>query len=488
MAYRFFRQHAKIALILILLILVNGCVRKPPTPSVTPTPTPTLAPTPTPTKTSAPPSTPTATPAPTATSAPTASNPPVPTSPPPTPTPTAPPAFPEQTIDFFDATAVHANARGFQLADYDPQSKQVVFYPWGGIDDDPLGVILSYHANKSFFDKSSYEAVDLTQLISSEAEGFGGGCTSQGWIYLPAYRKDIGNGVEPNTLMIRYNTAKSISDRSAYETFDVSVLGTTRTGWVTCGSLNGHIYYVPIAQEGTPLVLHGIFLRYNTAKPFSDSSAWEWYDIAKNVNSRAKAFQSMAVKPPHFYLIPFGIGESLIVRYDSTKPFNSPSSYEAFDISTLNSNVKGPTGGIIAGSTLVIVPWRDLSKPSGNQQIMSVASSFDTTKKLDDATAWKFFDTTNADAGAKGYQFGWADKYGFVHFVPQQRGFGIVPPFIVWDSGKPFDKASSWKTYSSTGVAPSTGAAYDGENIAWLAPYGSDGSSGKITRVTITVG
>ncbi len=395
--------------------------------------------------------------------------------------------FPSLSISFFDATEVHPDARGFQLADFESKQKRVFFYPWGGAKTDPLGVFLAYHTDKDFLSSTSYQAVDLTKLVDPAAEGFAGGCidSSSDWIYFSPLRKNTDGKIENNSLALRFNTSKDIVDATAYEKFDLKNINVSRIGWLTCACLDGYVYYVP-GIEADAQREHGVFLRYNTDKAFNDPSAWEYYGLILNVHQQAHGFQSNAVKYPYIYLIPFGVGNSVIVRYNVLQPFNDSASYEAFDLATMHPDAKGFTGGIVTGNTLVIVPWRDISRPSGVEQIMSVAAAFDTTKSLNDTTAWTFFDITEVSPDAKGYQFGWADRNGYVYFVPQQRGFGKVPPFIVWDSSKPFDDVGSWKTYDSTGVTPSTGAAYDPTtNTAWLAPYGSDGDSGKITRILI---
>jgi hypothetical protein len=113
-----------------------------------------------------------------------------------------------------------------------------------------------------------------------------------------------------------------------------------------------------------------------------------------------------------------------------------------------------------------------------------VAAAFDTRQPLADLGAWSFFDLTTLHPQAKGYQFGWLDKRGFVHFVPTHN-FATQgpPPFVAWDSTKPFASPAAWTTYPNAGIA-STGAAYDG-NFAWLAPYGraAVNLSGQISRV-----
>ena len=391
--------------------------------------------------------------------------------------------------DYFDATAVHAEAKGFQLADYCSVSRQAIFYPWGS-STEPAGVILAYNIGQDFADAASYVAVDLHDFFGASGEGFGGGClsTDHRYAYLPARAKNIGAGVVANTLTVRYLTSAPISESSSWESFDVAALGLASTGWVTAVEWKGYVYYTPTRYLG-PNVPHGQFLRYDTTQAFTSASAWSAYDLEANVNDRATGFQSIAAHGNYIYLIPFGVGESLLVRYDTTGVFTSAASYEVIDIATLpgGENVKGPTGGLFEGHQLVLVPWRDLSLPAG-QQSMSVTAKYDTMRPLSSAAAWTFFNLTGVALTAKGYQFGWRDIYGSLYFVPTANfSIGTPPPFVLWRTANPFTAATSWRAYANPTSPSSTGAAYDpATDTAWLAPYGTEGNSGLITRIRTT--
>ncbi|MFZ5468573.1 MAG: hypothetical protein ACOZIN_03965 [Myxococcota bacterium] len=401
--------------------------------------------------------------------------------------------FPEHTTDFFDATTVHPEAKGFQVADYDRTGRRVIFYPWGGIVTNPTSVVLAYHTDKDFLSASSYDAVDVSVLVSPDAQGFGTGFVDAAarWSYFVPFRKRLGTTVfqTANDLAVRFDLTKALSDVSAYETFRLSSLPVPppSLGWITGTEANGHAYYLPY---GTPLsgapwhARHGILLRYETSKAFTDPAAWQWYDLTQ-IHAGAVGFQSIAAKPPWLYLIPYIDGQNganVLVRYNLDQPFTESASYESVVLTSLHPGAIGYTGAIVAGDNLVLVPWRDMGETVQSEQSVSLAAVFDTRAALTDASAWSFFDLTTLHPDAKGYQFGWLDKLGFVHFVPTHN-FALLgpPPFVVWDGARPFTSPSSWATYPNSGVAQ-TGAAYDG-NFAWLAPYGRAGSSGQITRV-----
>ena len=163
-----------------------------------------------------------------------------------------------------------------------------------------------------------------------------------------------------------------------------------------------------------------------------------------------------------------------------TKDFESASSYATLDLTTLalpsaiQPRLKGFTGGIVVGQSLVMVPWG----LRNDMQTESVSLMYDTTKDLTDATAWQTIDLTTVDPKAGGYQFGWVDKNQYVWFVPTHNydttTAPAIPPFVVWNSTLPFASASSWKSYPNTTPDWLTGAAYDpATDTAWLAPYGT---------------
>ncbi|MBI2931781.1 MAG: hypothetical protein HYY16_09025 [Planctomycetes bacterium] len=394
--------------------------------------------------------------------------------------------FPTQVVDFFDATTVHPQARLFQLADYETRRKRVLFYPWG-TRNEPGSVLLAYDTQSDFFTPNSYKAADLRVLLDEDAaQGFGGGFldASHDWMYLVPFRKKVGASIVPNGLAVRFDLNADVLDPAAYQKFDVTMLPAPPAwvGWVTGVYAGGAAYFVPCTEVNN--LTHGVFLRYAANGAFSDPAAWAHYDLAVNVHPMAKGFQSNAFKAPWLYLIPYGVGYTVMVRYNVERPFNNPSSYEVLDLAMLNPEAVGYTGAIVAGDTLVLAPWRDLSRPLFEQSV-SLAVAFDTRKPLADPTAWSFFDLAAIHPEAKGYQLGWLDGGGFVHFVPTANfSTRLPPPFVVWDSTKPFDQAGSWTSYTNEDAPPCTGAAYDGR-YAWMAPYGSESSpSGLIPRVS----
>ncbi len=423
--------------------------------------------------------------------------------------------FPTISLNYIWGTSINSSAVSYQMADYDSKNNQVLFYPYGTSGTGKMhidsGVLLSYHpGNGSFTDLSNWRSADLSQIVGPNAIDFGGGFldSSTNYAYLPPLRKFTNGKTSRNGETVKVNLSKEYinpNDPSAYESFDISSLpGISEVGSFAGVFGNGYAYYAPTFDfsDGN---WHGAFVRYNSLKSFSDQSAWQWYNI-NNLTTPADTslggMQSMAFKSPFVYLIPFingnfvkgQTGASKLVRYDSTKDFQSASSYQVFDLKTLSqkfsvdsSQLAGFTGGINVGNSLLFVPSSNtITGAKFSLHSTSIALLFDTTNpNLSDLAAWQAIDLTKVNPLASGYQFGWLDKDGFVFFVPTRNStIEKAPPFIVWNSHLPFSSPSSWTSYNNPVSIWSTGAAYDpNTNTAWFAPYGAGQTSGS-ARIT----
>ncbi len=417
--------------------------------------------------------------------------------------------FPGISLIYINPTDINPNAKSYQMADYDAKRNQVIFYPYGELS--PVvnnGILLTYKVDQDFTNLSSWQTADLSQIINKTAVNFGGGFLddADNYAYLPAGQK-TDRALSNTATTVRVNLAKEAvnpNDPSAYESIDLRNLpGIPATGGFAGVFGNGYAYFAPTVDTKTG-DFHGIFTRYNSAKNYSDPSAWEWYNLNNITNPPDHdlgGMQSLSYKAPYVYLIPFLNGTvaskgqtklaTKLIRFDTTASggFTSASSYQVFDLaklpfpSSILGKLKGLTGGVVVGNQVVFVPWgsRDL------EQTSSVALIFDTTKNLNDTSAWQYIDLTTINSKAGGYQFGWLDKNGFVWFVPTHN-YNIKPanpPFVVWNSKLPFNDPKSWTSYPSPERIWSTGAAYDPTtNTAWLSPYGAVAVlSGNITQV-----
>lgn len=392
--------------------------------------------------------------------------------------------FPQIEIRNFDPTAVHPDARRFQLADYDATRHRVLFYPEGDfpfpvIERHPtaLGVLLVHDAGAAFTDRASWRAYDLKKLVSPRAGGFCGGfldAAGEHAYLVPLYDIEPGKGIlaaahsVPNGLAVKIDLVKKLDDSRTYHAFDIAKLGFAPIGYCSGAEAEGFAYFGPTGTGEREIALNGTLLRHDTRMEFTERASWQWFDL-KSLNRDAAGFQAVAYVAPYVYLVPYL--RSVIVRYDTRKDFRSTGSYQTFDLKRVTSEPLGLCGVIVAGRRLVMTPLID----SRHLSTISTAVLFDTARPFGDAGAWKALDLRRVDPHAAGYQSGWADKNGYVWLVPDSSIWGEVPPLIVWNSHLPFDDEHSWKAYGTRDRIPaSTGAAYDPvTNRAWLSSYGS---------------
>ena len=241
--------------------------------------------------------------------------------------------FPAQSLDFFDATTVNPRATGFQNADYDPGGRRVFFYPWGGIENRPSATLLAYHTDRNLFSTDSYDIVNLKTMLEPDAQGFGTGFldSTHKAMFLVPFRKGIRSRIQPNDLAVRYDLSKDIHDKNSYETFHINSMPSPppELGWITGAFINGHAYYMPYGTptQGKPEShLHGYLLRYDSGGQFTNASAWSWFDLKSNIDPKAIGFQSVGVKAPWLYIVPYA--EQVLVRYNVKRSFTEDASYE----------------------------------------------------------------------------------------------------------------------------------------------------------------
>ena len=103
--------------------------------------------------------------------------------------------------------------------------------------------------------------------------------------------------------MLRYDTAAPFDDPTAWDTY---VLG--HNSGFDGGFFDGrYVYYVPFTRAAAPgeSVFHGSWLRYDTAAPFDDPSAWDTHDASYTDGLHTTAYNAGAFDGRYFYTAPW---------------------------------------------------------------------------------------------------------------------------------------------------------------------------------------
>ncbi|HEU4758414.1 MAG TPA: hypothetical protein VFT91_00370 [Dehalococcoidia bacterium] len=389
------------------------------------------------------------------------------------------------TVTSFDATQISPYCKGYQDAAFNGQ--KAFFGPYRRKDVSgsvPHGWFLAYDTGKPFTSAGSWETADLAALVDPAAQGMLGVVidSTTGKLLLVPYEKDIGYGKVPNDLAVLFDTSRPLTDPAAYQKYHI---GGALVGWASGTFLHPHFYLCPVNNVSTG-ALHGRLVRYDVRKPFARRTSWQSFAVTA-VHSDAMGFQSTGNDGRWVSFGPFA--RTVAVRYDSTKPFRSASSYDTVDLTDPQlggANAKGYTGIVVApiprasGAYIYYVPWC-WHGPGSTVTYLSTAARYDNRKPFTDPTAWEFFDMATVNAVAKGYEGGWYDNKT-VNFVSTFNGVD-PPPVASHDPGRPLNDPGAW-TFTNVPVTypPSTGAAFDVNAAAYAAPYGIDGDSGVVHR------
>src|ERR1700722_8716367 len=84
-------------------------------------------------------------------------------------------SFPTITLSYINPTTINPQAFSYQMADYDAQRNQVIFYPYGVVAAPVMhsGMLLTYNVgSNNFTSTSSWTTTDLTQIVSPGAASF----------------------------------------------------------------------------------------------------------------------------------------------------------------------------------------------------------------------------------------------------------------------------------------------------------------------------
>ena len=248
-------------------------------------------------------------------------------------------------------------------------NQQAIYFPWGVLPssgtgweaglETPQSVILAYNGSAEtagFNDVNNWSWFNLTTLnwqgkgtLPNTPAGYTGGAVDGNMVY-PAP-----NGQNADPIFIAYDSSQPLTSPAAYQTFvpppTVTPKGGTpspgtgslgpKYGWCEAVSDGRYVYYVP---NMNPSGYVGNIVRYDTTQPFSTLSSWSAFNMQTKINQGAAAFQSAVYDGYRFvYYIPFR--ETLIVRYDSwgggsapnPSAFTNAASYTLFDPTQLNT-------------------------------------------------------------------------------------------------------------------------------------------------------
>jgi hypothetical protein len=259
------------------------------------------------------------------------------------------------------------------------------------------------------FDSASAWHVFDTAKVNPKAKGFKGAVFDGRYLYLVPHHNGARHGI-----VTRLDTRADFGTAASWQTFDASSVDPRAKGFVG-GVFDGKsVYFVPWDDDAGH---NGVVLRFDGTN-FASASSWSVFDVA-TVNAGAKAFHGGVFDGRYVYLVPYADGGgSVVVRHDVRGEFSSGSSWQAFDTTSVSPAAKGFKGGAFDGRYVYL-------SPGGASSLLA---RFDTTRAFSSPTSWQTFPLTAVNPNASGFA-GTAFDGRYLYLVPYSREADIVGRF-----------------------------------------------------------
>ena len=265
----------------------------------------------------------------------------------------------------FDVRAELGFAPGFSGAVFD--GRFVTLVPRSS---SPL--VVRYDTTRTFGDKASWDSFDPTSLDAA-AVGFAGGVFDGKFVYFVP---------QEHAIVLRHDA--SAAAQSGWQKFDLAPLqlGTLSAFWG--GVFDGR--GITLAPEGD-----GVAVRFDTTGSFTSASSWSKFDAGALRNG--ETYQAGAFDGRYVFMGP-GAAEGIVCRYDSQAGFTDGAAWKLFDMNALSPKLGLFQGAAFDGRFAYFTP---VGTTNGAKNRLLVR--YDTTKPFEAGPSWSMTDTSLANAG-----------------------------------------------------------------------------------------
>jgi hypothetical protein len=173
------------------------------------------------------------------------------------------------------------------------------------------------------FTPNSFSFFDIS-TITSNLKGYTGCATDGRYLYLCPYSNT-------SCWTIKFDTYGSFTNSSSYQFVNLVPFGAN--GGFSNGQFDGrYIYFLPPTLDLG--ISSGQFARYDTTMSFTNSASWSFFDIT-TINVAYNSTNTSCFDGRYIYVTTLNIPNVCnLIRYDTTLPFTSSSSWQAIDISS----------------------------------------------------------------------------------------------------------------------------------------------------------
>ncbi len=314
-------------------------------------------------------------------------------------------AFAEEVAGFATRDAGSTGGlrtRGFFGAVFD--GRHVYFAPQCN-DEGRHGQALRYDTRRPFDDPSAWEGYDAGATEGLVTRGYYGAVFDGRYAYFaPGYHQETG----ADGRVLRYDTSDPFRDEASWAVYDAGA-----TGGLNCANYDGalydgrHVYFAPLSG--------GAVLRHDPRRPFDDPAAWEAFDPDRLPGSPFGMCVGAVFDGRWIYFTPYA--HSTVVRYDSESHFGDPASWQAFEASGVGGlRTRGYDGAAFDGRFVYFIPFWEGEDPGLGFHARTLR--YDTSRPFEDPASWQAGDGSDLAPPNPGGFNGGAFDGRFLYMAP----------------------------------------------------------------------
>jgi len=342
------------------------------------------------------------------------------------------------------------------------------------------GTIARYDTTLPFTNAGSYTLFDLTQ-VSTQAQGFWGALFDGRYVYLTP-ETYLSN---PVPLFVRYDTSFSFNAPSSYTIFNLMAVGSGAAGYAG-GAFDGRYLYLAPSYGGGYVLNSTTIVRYDTTLSFTVAASYSVFNTLTIEPSGTAGFGAV-YDGRYVYFVPYLNkqirGSTTVIRYDTTLSFSSGGSYSLFNMNQAQVGFSSPYyGGLFDGRYVYYCPT-DYGAFLAPTRMVPLAR-YDTLRPFDSPSSYTAFNLRSIDPSNRGTNLGgvFDGRYLYIAHAdqPPSRGSTIVR----YDTTQEFHSISSYTCLGIGNAISFRGALFDGRYVYFLpSDNGYQEMSGTVVRI-----
>jgi len=282
-------------------------------------------------------------------------------------------------------------------------------------------------------------AWDASDTDGLNCKGYTGMASDGEYIYYSPFH----NSVAYHGIVLRQKIYSIFKEEATWEAYDAgSTDGLTTRGFFGNPVFDGRFMYFVPSNNGS---VSGVVLRFDTTQPFKSAGSWDAYDAGATDGLVTKGFQGAVFDGQYIYFVPYNNGSynAIVLRYDTTQPFKSADSWVAYDLGAMAGGAaKGYWGAVFLDHFVYFSPYRSAASTFHGQILR-----YDINQPFKSAGAWSVFNVATVDANCKG--LGTPSTDGTFIYFPNAT-YNLI---VRYNADLPFTDPDSYETYDSTALS-----------------------------------